>query len=46
MGQADARRETEELLDQFRMLYPNAAVVRTALRGAAAYQFPWLNTHL
>jgi len=46
LGQADARRETEELLDQFRILYPNAAVVRTALRGAAAYQLPWFDAHL
>jgi predicted nucleic acid-binding protein len=46
LGQADARRETEELLDQFRILYPNAAVLRTALRGAAAYQLPWFDAHL
>ncbi len=46
LGQADARRETEELLDQFRILYPNSAVVRTALRGAAAYQLPWFDAHL
>ncbi len=46
LGQADARRETEELLDQFRILYPDAAVVRTALRGAATYQLPWFDAHL
>jgi predicted nucleic acid-binding protein len=46
LGEADARRETEELLDQFRILYPNAALVRTALRGAAAYQLPWSDAHL
>jgi predicted nucleic acid-binding protein len=46
LGQADARRETKELLDQFRILYPNAAVVRTALRGAAAYHLPWFDAHL
>src|SRR5439155_715229 len=41
LTQAEARRETEELLDQFRILFPNTAVVRTALRGAASYQLPW-----
>lgn len=43
---AEARRETEELLDQFRILYPDAAVVRTALRGTAAYHLPWFDAHL
>ncbi len=46
LGQADARRETEELIDQFQILYPTAAVVRTALRGAATYQLPWFDAHL
>jgi predicted nucleic acid-binding protein len=46
LGPAEARRETEELLDQFRIVYPNAAVVRTALRGTAAYQLPWFDAHL
>lgn len=34
----EARRETEEILLQFPILYPNEAVVRAALRGMAAYQ--------
>ncbi len=34
---ADARRAAEELLSQFEVLYPTERVVRTALRGAAAY---------
>ena len=46
LTQTDARRETEELLDQFRILYPNTGVVRTALRGAATYQLPWFDAHL
>ncbi len=46
LGQADARRETEELIDQFQILYPTAAGVRTALRGAASYQLPWFDAHL
>ena len=46
LSPAEARRETEELLDQFRILYPDAALVRTALRGTAAYQLPWFDAHL
>jgi predicted nucleic acid-binding protein len=42
----DARRETEELLSQFPVLYPNSRVFRTALRGAAAYQLSWFDAHL
>jgi predicted nucleic acid-binding protein len=43
---ADARREAEELLHQFEVLYPDADVVRTALRGAAAYGLSWFDAHL
>ena len=43
---ADARREAEELLSIFTVLYPNEGVVRTALRGAAAYQLSWFDAHL
>jgi predicted nucleic acid-binding protein len=46
LAAADARREAEELLAQFEVLYPNEAVVRTALRGAAAYQLGWFDAHL
>jgi len=46
LGPDEARREAEELLTQFVVLYPNEAVVRTALRGAAAYQLPWLDAHV
>ncbi len=42
----DARREAEEFLSQFKVLYPNASVVRTAIRGAAAYQLSWFDAHL
>ncbi len=42
----DARRETEEMLAQFSVLYPDAAVLRTALRGIAAYQLSWFDAHL
>ena len=42
----DAHREAEEILAQFRVLYPNEAVLRTALRGAAAYGLSWFDAHL
>ncbi len=41
-----ARREAEEFLIQFKVLYPTEDVVRTALRGAAAYQLSWFDAHL
>jgi len=43
---AEARREAEELLTVFTVLYPNDAVVRTALRGAAMYGLSWFDAHL
>jgi predicted nucleic acid-binding protein len=46
LSNADAYREAEELLSQFEVLYPTEGVVRTALRGAAAYQLPWFDAHL
>lgn len=42
----EARREAEELLSQMEVLYPNEAMVRTALRGAAAYGLSWFDAHL
>jgi predicted nucleic acid-binding protein len=42
----DARREAEELLLQFDVLYPDEELVRIALRGAAAYQLSWFDAHL
>ncbi len=42
----EARREAEELLDQFTVLYPTAGLVRLAIRGAAAYQLSWFDAHL
>jgi predicted nucleic acid-binding protein len=42
----EARRETEELMAQFPILFPNNALFRTALQGAAAYQFSWFDAHL
>lgn len=43
---AEARREAEEFLTQFDVLYPNEALLRTALRGSAAYDLPWFDAHL
>jgi predicted nucleic acid-binding protein len=42
----DARREAEELLLQFDVLYPSEPLVRLALRGSAAYQLSWFDAHL
>lgn len=42
----EARREAEEFLAQFNVLYPNEALLRLALRGAAAYQLSWFDAHL
>ena len=42
----DARREAEEFVNQFEVLYPNESIVRLALRGAAAYQLAWFDAHL
>ena len=39
-------RETEELLVVFPVLYPNASMFRTALRGVAAYQLSWFDAHI
>jgi predicted nucleic acid-binding protein len=46
LSRAAAYREAEELLSQFVILYPTEALVRTALRGAAAYQLSWYDAHM
>ena len=43
---ADARRETEDLLRQYPVLYPDAHLVRTALQGMAAYELSWWDAHM
>lgn len=43
---SDARRETEEMIAQFTILYPDEAVVRMALRGMAAYHLSWFDAHM
>jgi predicted nucleic acid-binding protein len=42
----DALREAEEFLNQFRVLYPNEAILRSAVRGCSAYQLNWFDAHL
>jgi predicted nucleic acid-binding protein len=42
----EARREAEEILAQFVILYPTEGVVRTAIRGWATYGLDWFDAHL
>ncbi len=42
----DARREAEEMLTEFGVLYPDESLLRLALRGAAAYRLAWFDAHL
>ena len=46
LSRAASCREAEELLTQFVILYPDEGLVRTAIRGAAAYQLSWYDAHL
>jgi predicted nucleic acid-binding protein len=46
LSPGEARREAEELLNQFAVLFPTAGLVRMAIRGAAAYQLNWFDAHL
>lgn len=43
---SDARQLASELLAEFRVLYPDRDVVRTALDGAAAHQLSWYDAHM
>ena len=42
----EARNEVEELMTQFPILYPNAAIVHSALLAATAYRISWFDAHL
>lgn len=42
----EALREAEELASLFTVIYPNELVLRTAIRGAAAYGLSWFDAHL
>ena len=46
MSLVDARREAEEMLSQFDVLYPTAALVRLAIRGSATYQLSCFDAHI
>jgi predicted nucleic acid-binding protein len=46
LSPADARREAEELLRIFPVLYPDAHLVRVALQGMAAYELAWWDAHM
>jgi len=46
LSREEAIREAEELVQQFDILYPDATVIRLALRGMAAYQLSWFDAHL
>jgi predicted nucleic acid-binding protein len=41
-----ARIEAEDLLRQFEVIHPDDRVVRTALQGMAAYDFPLWDAHM
>lgn len=41
-----ARIEAEDLMAQFRVVYPDRDIVLTALRGAAMYGLSWFDAHL
>lgn len=41
-----ARREAEDLVAQFSVLYPDRDVLLTAMRGTAAYGLSWFDAHL
>jgi predicted nucleic acid-binding protein len=42
----EARRELEEMLTQFEVLYPDEELVRVAIRGAATYGLSWFDAHM
>lgn len=41
-----ARREAEVLMRELDVLYPNADVLHTALRGRAEHQLSWYDAHM
>jgi predicted nucleic acid-binding protein len=42
----EARREVEDLLAMYTVLYPVEALLRLAIRGAATYQLSWFDAHM
>lgn len=46
LSRDEAREEVESMLLTFDVLYPDAALLRSALRGMAAYGLSWFDAHL
>jgi len=46
LSPAEAYLEAEDLCNQFEVLYPNGALLRLAIRGAATYQLPWFDANI
>jgi predicted nucleic acid-binding protein len=46
LTRAEALHEVEELMAVFPVIYPDAATLRLAVRGAATYQLQWFDAHL
>jgi predicted nucleic acid-binding protein len=46
LAAADAAREINLMLQHFPILYPDASVLRTALRGVVEHQLSWFDAHL
>ncbi len=46
LSRSEACLEAEQMISTFPVLYPNDALLRTALRGAVAYQMSWFDAHL
>jgi predicted nucleic acid-binding protein len=46
MSLDDARVKAERLATEYKVLYPNRDVLRTALRGTAMYGLSWFDAHL
>ena len=43
---ASALNEAQALMTQFPILYPNSELLRTALRGCAAFKLSWFDAHM
>jgi len=46
LSTSEALQEADVLMRQFPVLYPDAEVLTTAIRGAATYRLSWFDAHL
>ena len=46
LSASEALREVEAFLTEFPVLYPDATLLRTAVRGFATYRLSWFDAHL